>query len=92
MSLAATAAPACLCLRHRAAAGELSLPLLLPPLPPCRSDTALLLAARRGHTQCVQLLLQHGAATDKANASGVTPLIAAALMGHVGAADALLAR
>lgn len=62
-----------------------------PACPPC-SETPLLLAARRGHTQAVQLLLQHGAATDKPNSAGVTPLIAATLFGHDETVAALLAR
>ena len=62
-----------------------------PHAPPC-SETPLLLAARRGHTQAVQLLLQHGAATDKPNSAGVTPLIAATLFGHDETVAALLAR
>lgn len=56
------------------------------------SETALLLAARRGHTQAVQLLLQHGAATDKPNSMGITPLVAATLFGHDATVAALLAR
>lgn len=55
-------------------------------------ETALLLAARRGHQAAVELMLEHGAATDQANRSGVTPLIAAALFGHDGTVEVLLAR
>lgn len=61
-------------------------------LPRSRRETALLLAARRGHEAAVQELCQHGAVVDKANRSGVTPLAAAALFGHAGAVGALLAR
>lgn len=55
-------------------------------------ETALLRAARRGHHTAVELLLQHGASTEKANRGGVTPLIASSLFGHDSAVAALLAR
>lgn len=59
--------------------------------PPGR-ETPLLLAARRGHTGAVRLLLEHGAATDKPNSAGIVPLIAATLFGHDETVAALLAR
>ncbi|KAL4422734.1 hypothetical protein ABPG75_008931 [Micractinium tetrahymenae] len=55
-------------------------------------ETPLLSAARRGHRECVELLLAAGASTDKANRGGLTPLMAAALFCHDTAAAALLAR
>lgn len=67
------------------------LPVCLPACPFSR-ETALLLAARRGHHTAVELLLQHGASTEKANRGGVTPLIASSLFGHDSAVAALLAR
>ncbi|KAL4448936.1 hypothetical protein ABPG77_007653 [Micractinium sp. CCAP 211/92] len=55
-------------------------------------ETPLLSAARRGHQECVELLLGAGASADKANSGGLTPLMAAALFCHGTAAAALLAR
>lgn len=57
-----------------------------------RRETPLLLAARRGHAEAVELLLAHGATPNKAGGAGVTPLMAASLFGHLQAARALLAR
>lgn len=55
-------------------------------------ESPLLSASRRGHQECVELLLAHGASTDKANLGGVTPLMAAALFCHESVAAALLSR
>ena len=53
--------------------------------------TSLLMAAKRGHTQVVSLLLSYGADTEvRGLAYGTTALIAAAQQGHVGSVRALL--
>jgi ankyrin repeat protein len=44
--------------------------------------TSLLLAAKNGNNEAVKLLLSHHAMVDLPNAQGVTPLMAAAGMGH----------
>lgn len=45
-------------------------------------DTALLIAAQRGNTELVKLLLQHGADPKVENQQGLTPLIAATECGN----------
>lgn len=52
--------------------------------------TALHEASREGHLGCVKLLLQAGAATNVADASGVTPLHQAVFRGHVAIVSALI--
>lgn len=86
---------ACRCRRRCHVQADQATRLHPPPAPPPlagRSETALLLAARRGHTAAVEALLQAGARADKAARSGVTPLIAATLFGHLRTVEALLAR
>lgn len=48
----------------------------------CCQDTALHLAARLGHMDCVKELLQNGATQDLCNMSGETAYVAALLMGR----------
>ena len=75
--------PACLCPTPHSHAH---------PLPACCRETPLLLAARRGHSGSVEVLLQRGARADAPNAAGVTPLMAAAFFDHAPAVRALLDR
>lgn len=55
-------------------------------------EVALLLAARRGFAPVVEVLLAAGAAADRPNAQGVTPLMASSLFNHVNTVSLLLSR
>lgn len=57
-----------------------------------QGETPLLLAARRGYKDLLQLLLEMGAAVDLCNAAGITPLINSAFFGHLPAVELLLGR
>lgn len=52
--------------------------------------TAVIGAARRGHGDCVVVLLSHGAAPDGVGADGCTPLHVACRRGHAAVVRALL--
>jgi len=54
--------------------------------------TALLHAARQGHSQAVEALLDAGTGIDQASADGTTPIFIAALNGHFDLVLALLER
>ncbi len=54
--------------------------------------TALLHAARQGHDEAVEVLLEAGADVDRASADGTTPIFIAALNGHFDLVMALLER
>ncbi len=54
------------------------------------SDTALHLACEHGHEAVIEALLKHGAAMDKVNAVGFTPLQIAAIKLRRGCAEVLL--
>ena len=56
-----------------------------------RTNTALTYAARDGHTDIAQALIEAGADVNWIDGEGVTPLILAAFKGHVGIAELLLA-
>eukprot|EP00887_Chlorella_sp_A99_P007578 scaffold28.g7578.t1 len=56
------------------------------------ADTPLLLASRRGWAPIVDALLGAGAAVDRANREGVTPLMASSFFDHAAAVEALLNR
>jgi hypothetical protein len=45
-------------------------------------ETAVLVAARRGHAECVLLLVQHGCDLNKPTGEGLTPLVVASAAGH----------
>ena len=47
-----------------------------------KGDSALALAAPRGHERVVEMLLQRGASLDPQDSNGFTPLIYAAYYGH----------
>lgn len=53
-------------------------------------DTALMLAARTGKTDAIDVLLNHGADVNKANAEGQTPLMWAAAAKNAAAVQVLL--
>ena len=53
-------------------------------------NTALIVAARMGHTDIVELLLARGAEIDQRNLNGVTALLAAATNGRMPAVKTLL--
>ena len=53
-------------------------------------STALMLAARAGHTETVQVLIQAGADLNKANEYGITALMRAAHEGHAETVQALI--
>ncbi|BCZ82462.1 hypothetical protein PTKU64_61370 [Paraburkholderia terrae] len=55
-------------------------------------DTALLTACKKGDAEIARVMIDHGANVKHANASGVTPLMAAAYGGYDGIAALLLAR
>jgi hypothetical protein len=55
-------------------------------------NTPLLFAARHGHLEIVELLLDHGATINKPANTGNTPLIEAAINGHLEVVKVLLAR
>jgi hypothetical protein len=60
-------------------------------LPTIKGETPLYLAARRGHAEIVELLLEHPLiAPNSADNGGVTPLYVAALKGHITTVYALL--
>ena len=48
-----------------------------------RQQTALILACRRGRSECVQLLLENGANVHQRAADGSTALTSAVAMGHI---------
>lgn len=52
----------------------------------------LLIAAKKGYTAVMRVLLEHDAAINQANAAGATPLFLAAEGGHVEAVKLLLAK
>ena len=54
------------------------------------NSTALMMAANRGHTQTVQVLLDAGAKSDAKNTLGRTPLMMAANGGHTQTVELLL--
>ncbi|PNP56983.1 hypothetical protein THARTR1_02825 [Trichoderma harzianum] len=54
-------------------------------------ETPIYWAAYNGHEEAARLLLQHGAESNKYNATGLTPLHEAAMRNHAAAAQALLA-
>ena len=54
------------------------------------NSTALMMAAHRGHTQTVQVLLDAGAKSDAKNTLGRTPLMMAANGGHTQTVELLL--
>lgn len=56
------------------------------------SRTALYLAAEKGHTDCVKLLLDQGASIDAVDKDGHTPLFAAGWHGHADCVKLLLDR
>jgi len=56
------------------------------------AKTALLFAAREGHLETVQLLLDAGANVEQADANGATPLIMAVLNGRIDVAQLLVKR
>lgn len=56
------------------------------------AKTPLLYATREGHEDVAKLLLDAGAAIEKADADGVTPLLMAVLNGHLPLAQMLIAR
>jgi uncharacterized protein len=60
------------------------------PIPGAK--TPLLYATREGHEDVAKLLLDAGAAIEKADADGVTPLLMAVLNGHIPLAQVLIAR
>ena len=55
-----------------------------------QGETALVAAAWRGQTRCLELLLAAGADADKVNWTGSTPLISAACYGHLACVERLL--
>lgn len=59
-----------------------------PPVPSSR-DTALTIAADKGHLKFVELLLSRGAAVEVKNKKGNSPLWLAANGGHLGVVEAL---
>ena len=55
-----------------------------------RGETALLLAASKGHSEVVKILVKHGADPNRASSDGNTPLHKAAMDGHAEVVIALL--
>ena len=56
-----------------------------------KGSTPLYLASQAGHTACVELLLQHGAAVNKCNTEdGASPIFAASYKGHAAVVQILL--
>ncbi|KAL6806932.1 ankyrin repeat-containing domain protein [Trichoderma sp. SZMC 28013] len=53
-------------------------------------ETPIYWAAYNGHEEAVKLLLQHGAESNRYNATGLTPLHEAAIRNHAAVAQALL--
>lgn len=53
-------------------------------------QTALLLAAAAGHSDCVRLLLERGASVDVADSLGQSPLLLASRNNHLAAVTVLL--
>ncbi|CAD5219398.1 unnamed protein product [Bursaphelenchus okinawaensis] len=60
-----------------------------PPVPSSR-DTALTIAADKGHSAFVDILLSHGAAIDVRNKKGCTPLFLACAGGHLSTVRSLI--
>lgn len=59
------------------------------PVPTSR-DTALTIAADKGHTVFVEMLLRYGAAFDVKNKKGCTPLFLTCSNGHLSTAEVLI--
>ena len=59
---------------------------------PRKKETPLFMAARCGHANVVELLLDNGAKPNMANVAGDTPLLMAAYYGHKDVLELLLAR
>ena len=55
-----------------------------------KQNTPLHLAAEKGHTEVVRVLVKFGASTEALNYRQYTPMHRAALLGHVDAVGALL--
>ncbi len=53
-------------------------------------NTALMIAANNGHTDCVQALIDAGAKVNHTNSMGFTTLMGAALTGHTQCVQALI--
>eukprot|EP00757_Euglenozoa_sp_SAG-D1_P000752 gene752-12047_t len=49
-------------------------------------------ASQKGHTKCLELLLDRGANVDQPNIDGVTPLYIASHNGHIKCMELLLDR
>lgn len=55
-------------------------------------DTALLIGSYHGHAEIVDLLLKRGAATNRTNGLGYSPLLLACQQGNTPVTDMLLGR